>query len=482
MSPFYRRLLLWFCAANIATLLISVVATRHLTFLAYHREPDWAALAEQADAFYIHGGPKELSAWAEDQWQRGINATLFEDGRDLLPPRLPFEWRHGSQPDTEPGERPSFDSPPHPPPEMDSEIPPATGPRSLPPPLADHLPQLLSGDNVVLRPHPDLYLAGQSVLGSDGVKRRLIAMRTPRRGERLDALLGVQIALSLLGIGIIGWWLARGIARPVAALTVAARRMATGDLGTRVDERWTRADDEISALARDFNTMAYRVEALVTHERRVLQDISHELRSPLARLQLNLELARRGNADQFERAEREIVRLDRLLTEVLALARLEGGLPGMTREPCDLAELAAARIDETRSTVGTSELRLDAKPGVIVSGSAALLERALDNLLANAVKYGGNGTIDIVARADGDHAQLIVRDHGAGVASADIDALFRPFFRGVNAAGSEGQGLGLAVVARIAHAHGGDVAAENADGGGLVVTLRLPLAPPTAKR
>jgi signal transduction histidine kinase len=472
MSPFFRRLLLWFWAANVATLLISVLATHHLAFLAYGGEPDWAALAEQANATYIHGGAPALADWAEVQRRRGILAALFEGRRNLLPPRSDF-----GPPDTSP--------PSEPPPEASPSgpAPPLRepgGPPPLPHPLMDHLWQLLDGDNIVLRPRPNLYLAGQSVTGSDGVRRRLVAMRAPRPGERLDLLLGVQIALSLLIIGIVGGWLARGIAQPVAALSTAARRMATGDLTARVEQHWTQGKDEIGRLAGDFNAMAERIEALVTHERRVLQDISHELRSPLARLHLNMELARRGNAEQLDRAEREVMRLDRLLSEVLALARLEGGLPGMTREACDLGAIAAQRIEEARLLPGAPELRLEAQTGVVVDGSVVLLERALDNLLSNAIKYGGNGVVDITVRSDGDDACVTVRDCGAGVAAEDTGALLRPFFRGSNASGSEGQGLGLAVVARIAQAHGGTISAGNAESGGFVATLRLPLAKPPA--
>jgi signal transduction histidine kinase len=322
------------------------------------------------------------------------------------------------------------------------------------------------------------------VIGSDGVPRQFVALRAPRPREQLRQLLAVQIVSSLLVLGVLGWFLARGIARPVRALSDATRRMSAGELDARVAQRWTRGSDEIGALARDFNAMATRIEALIANQRGVLQDISHELRSPLARLQLHLELARRESTaarPQLDRAESEIARLDRLLTEILALTRLEAGLPGMRREPCELTALARERIAERQSAAAAMprQIALEASSPVWVSGSAPLLERALDNLLDNAIKYGCTAP-DTPARVlvriqqVGERAELRVRDHGPGVAEADLPSLFRAFYRGHNSAGQDGQGLGLAVVARIAGAHGGTVQAHPAAGGGLEVVVQLP--------
>ncbi len=442
MRSFYSRVLLWFCLANLATLVVSVSVSEMLAHRVYGNEPDWVALATTADERYIAGGEAALQEWQSQTSEEHIDVWLFEGRRNLTPRRPPMG------------------------------------------PLGDMLPTLLNSNDIVLHPRPELYIAAQLVTGSDGIERRMVAERAPRPREHLRRLLRLQMALSLLAIGVVGWFITRGIARPIRALSVATRHMADGALSTRVDERWTRAQDEVGALARDFNTMAARIEALIDHERGVLQDVSHELRSPLARLQLHLELARRASPaplPQLERADAEIVRLDRLLTEILALTRLEAGLPGMTREPVDLSALARARVAEAANGSPALEANIDAPKAVFVSGSAPLLERALDNLLANALKYGHQPDeaavrIDLSVHTSGHRALLRVRDHGPGVADADLASLFRPFFRGANAGGSQGQGLGLAVVARIAAAHGGEVQARNVPGGGLEVSVQLPLA------
>ena len=440
MSPLYRRLLLWFFVANMATLLVSVLVTERIARRAYGVELDWPALAQTADATYIKGGRAALQDWAAMmRREEHVQVTLFENGVNLL------DW------------------------------PPI-------PPLMHHLPQLLASDSIVLRPAPEMLLVGQKIVGSDGVPRQLVVLRGPKpQHARIELLLLVQILLSMLVIGGVGWWVARSIARPVAALQQAAQRMAAGDLSSRVGGRFPQARDELGLLAREFDHMAGRIEALVAHERGVLQDVSHELRSPLARLQLILELARQesgsGAVAHFERAEHEIARLDLLIGELLALSRMEGDLPGMTRDPVDLAALAGECLAEAELDAAAHDiqLRLDVAGLLETSGNAQLLARALDNLLSNAIKYAAGGEVLLRLARNGDRAELSVRDHGPGVPEADLPKLFRPFFRGANAVRAEGHGLGLAIVERIARAHGGQATAVNAPGGGLCVTLSLPL-------
>jgi two-component system, OmpR family, sensor kinase len=457
LGPLYRRLLLWFLAANIITPLVSVFVTEHIVRYSMGANPDWAALAQSADAAYIAGGTRGLQEWSDTtRRQEHVVSTLFENGHSLLDwPPLP--------PENE-GER-------GPPPERHTT--------AL---LWRTLPQLLNADSIVLRPTPEMILVGERVTGSDGVTRQMVALHGPvPQRIRRQMILGVQIALSLLAIGVVGWWVTRTIARPVAALQQAAQRVAAGDLSARVGGNYPQARDELGVLARDFDYMAERIEALVAHERSVLQDVSHELRSPLARLQLILELARQDNgaeaAAHLARADHEIGRLDLLIGELLALSRMEADLPGMTREAVDLAALAeeCMATAELDAQVHQSRMRLDAPQPLEVSGNTQLLGRALDNLLNNAIKYGGDGEIAVGLRRQGGRAELSVRDHGPGVPEEELGKLFRPFFRGANGTRAEGHGLGLAIVERVVRAHGGTVAAANAAGGGLRVTLSLPL-------
>ena len=210
--------------------------------------------------------------------------------------------------------------------------------------------------------------------------------------------------------------------------------------------------------------MAERIEALVAHDRGVLQDLSHELRSPLARLQVILELAHhaadRNEADtHFQQAEREIARLDRMTGEMLTLSRLKGDLPGMEREPVELAVVLEECVATLQMHADGRDVSLQLAHGSapIVAGSAVLLRRAIENLISNAIKFSPYGSrVRVELRAQDGDAIVEVRDHGPGVAAEELSLLFRPFFRGSNARLAEGHGLGLTLVQRVAMAHGGE--------------------------
>jgi signal transduction histidine kinase len=164
--------------------------------------------------------------------------------------------------------------------------------------------------------------------------------------------------------------------------------------------------------------------------------------------------------------------------EMLALSRLEGGLPGMEREPVDVAAIArecAAKAELEASARGI-RLHAAAEAPAWISGSGQLIERALDNLLGNAIKYSpADGSVELAVQAAGGRVDVLVRDHGPGVPEAELAQLFRPFFRGSNAPKADGHGLGLAIVQRVAQVHGGEATARNVEGGGLEVRLTLPL-------
>ena len=451
MNPFrsslYWRLLGWFCAANLVVLFVGGVLAQRFIEYTTAVEIDWAALAQDADQTYQQGGEPALDAWSRQQRHEGIDATLFEQGRPLSPMRMG---------------------------------------RLIPRDLSTWL---AAGHDVLVQPRPGLYLAVQPVVGADGQTRQLVALSRShtrlRQHTRQTILLTVQTVLSLLLIGLIGWWVARSVARPVAALRAATRRVAAGELSARVDWQGGSARDELAQLAGDFDAMAERIEALVAHDRGVLQDLSHELRSPLARLQLILDFAQRSKdaaeaARYFQQAEDEIARLDRMTGEMLALSRLEGGLPGMQAEPVELTELARACIAQAQLEASARgiTLALDAATPAVVLGNAQLLERALDNLIGNASKFSPADTrITLSVAQDGTQAELRVRDQGPGVPDDELASLFRPFFRGSNAARADGLGLGLGIVQRVVRVHGGHVEARHAPGGGLEVSMRLPLAP-----
>ena len=445
-TSLYWRLLVGFCVANLLVLFLGGLLARRFVEFTTTVEINWAALAQDADQAYERGGRDGLAEWAAQQRKQGVEATLLEHGQPLYPIRLNETVR------------------------------------SL-------LPSWIATDrSIVMQPRPGYYVAFQQITGEDGQTRQLLAMSRShvrlRPQTREKIYLAMQLLLSLLFIGLVGWWVARSVARPVEALRRATRRMAEGELSARVGRQGGLAHDELAQLAGDFDIMAARIEALVAHDRGVLQDLSHELRSPLARLQLILDLARRSaNATEaipyFQQAEAEVARLDRMLGEMLALSRMEGGLPGMQRERVDLTDVVRNGVEQSRLEADARrvDLRLASEAPVMVSGNAMLLERALENLLANAIKYSpAGGIVEVTLRSEQQFAELVLRDHGPGVPEAELASLFRPFFRGSNAARAEGHGLGLAIVQRVVEVHGGTIEVHNAEGGGLQVRLRLPLA------
>ncbi|WP_130618328.1 sensor histidine kinase [Dyella amyloliquefaciens] len=451
MSPFksslYWRLLVSFCAVNLLALLFGGFLTQRFIEYGTAVEINWASLAQSANEAYENGGSSALIEWSLQQRREGIEATLYENDEALAPIHM-SSWMRGS--------------------------------------LQDWLDEKR---DMVLQPWPNIYVAVQQVNSSDGHTRQLVAVsRTHSRMRpqtRQTIFLASQAVLSLLFIGLVGWWVARSVARPVEAIRQATRRMASGVLSARVGSEGQRANDELAQLARDFDAMAVRIEALVAHERSVLQDLSHELRSPLARLHLILDLARRSETPEaaaryFGQAEQEISRLDHMTGEMLALSRLESGIPGENRERIDVTALLqeCMRRADVEAHARRIVLSMASSAPAIVSGSTLLLERAFDNLIANAIKFSPEGgTVELAANPIQRHVLCTVRDHGPGVPEAELPSLFRPLFRGSNASRAEGHGLGLAIVQRVARAHGGDIEARNAEGGGLLVALTLPLAP-----
>ena len=312
----------------------------------------------------------------------------------------------------------------------------------------------------------------------------------------------LQVAAIGLITGLFCYGLARYLAAPVGKIRMAAQRLAEGDLSARVERnRFPRGQDELTRLARDFNTMATRLENLVTAQNRLLGDVSHELRTPLTRLNLALELARRGDEVKREaalaRIERESNRLDELIRELLTLSRLENGLPASNLDqPLDLAALASevaadAEFEAQNAGRGVRVVYQGAEQGVMTRGDAELLRRALENLTRNALRHTRNESrveIELKTLTNGTHngnggaargLVLQVCDQGPGVPAAELEAIFRPFYRvegaRERAEADRGTGLGLAIAERAVSAHGGQIVARNRAEGGLCVSIELPI-------
>jgi signal transduction histidine kinase len=290
-------------------------------------------------------------------------------------------------------------------------------------------------------------------------------------GGLLRPLLFVAVVLGV--VALVSRPLARRLSRPLERLTDAARRLGGGDLSARAPtpgrgRRWRRghaASDEITELTRAFNEMAERVERLVRGQKELLANVSHELRSPLARLRMTLALLPRdgGSDARLADAERDLAELDQLIDDVLATARLDAtGLPTRVAE-IDAPGLLAGLAERARHdpAVAGQAVHVAEGPPLTLVADEALLRRALWNLVENAAKYGAP-PITLAAQADGERVVFSVSDEGPGIAPAARERVLDPFYR-VDAARTPGGtvpagvGLGLTFARRVAEVHGGTI-------------------------
>lgn len=301
---------------------------------------------------------------------------------------------------------------------------------------------------------------------------------------------GVGILIAVLTSGLVCFLLARYLTSPVARLRAATQRLASGDLTARAGELGSRRSDEIAQLVRDFDGMASRIENLVNAQSRLLNDISHELRSPLARLNVALGLARqRSNKEvdgAIDRIELEANRLNELIGRLLVLARMEGGADSPTKAPVHLAELIRNIVDDADFEAQGRNCRVHCEitEDAVVLGNAQLLHSAIENVVRNAMRYTPERTeveirLEQIDTPQGADAVIRVIDQGPGVPEESLDKLFRPFYRldDSRVRQTGGVGLGLSITERAIRLHQGSVRAANRPGGGgLVVELRLPVA------
>jgi signal transduction histidine kinase len=241
--------------------------------------------------------------------------------------------------------------------------------------------------------------------------------------------------------------------------------------------------DELGALGKGFDSMAKRLQALVEGQQRLLHDVSHELRSPLARLQAAMDLLQQqpDRASYFiARMERESERMDRLIGELLTLARLDAGMFETQEEIFELNEVLEAIAEDAVFEAQTRECRVVVENAqtLSVEGNPDLLHRAIENIVRNALRHspeGGLITISAKRASEKSHLSLVIADEGDGVPEDEINSIFEPFFRSAKADRFTGYGLGMAITRQIVEAHNGRVRAENAKQGGLVVTIELPI-------
>ncbi len=299
---------------------------------------------------------------------------------------------------------------------------------------------------------------------------------------RAAILLGAATLASLLFAFLLAWY----FSRPIRALRQAFEAASGGDLAPRFGRPEARRGDELSDLGRDFDRMTDRLRQLIDGQTRLLHDVSHELRSPLARLQAAIGLAHQQPeqmATSMERIERECVRMDKLVGELLTLSRLEAGAPHPMSEDISMADLIDEIIGDASFEAAACRRRVVLSGGadVLVRGQADLLGRAIENVVRNAIKHSpvdGVVLLELAARDGGRVLAITVSDRGSGVAPAELESIFTPFFRSADKHNTtEGHGLGLAIARHVVQAHGGAIEAANRDGGGLCVVIVLPVAP-----
>ena len=454
MHSLYWRIFLAFWAALalilVGTVTVAVNATSHRTDRPWVQRGQLYAQAARA---FESGGPEALTGWLHSLPSEPFGRTFVvgPDGREMLG-------------------------------------------RPLPPALSAAAGGTVAGGARPTTPGAIAPIGGALVLVTAGGTTYHVVIGPVRDSPRLFGELeqpGVPFAILAIALAVsaaVCFVLARYLASPVDRLRIATRQMAAGDLNVRVQPALRRRQDDLGLLAADLDAMAERLRQLLEARQQLLRDVSHELRSPLARLQLALSLARRerGEAERhLARIGSEADRLEQLIARTLKLVRLERPAHALEQLRVDVGELLHQIVADVAIEADDRGCRveLDAGAGLVVSGDPELLRSAFENVIRNAVRYSpGGATVAIRAhrgRLEGadDAVQVNVHDRGPGVPEKDLGLIFEPFYR-VDAArehrSAGGEGLGLAIAARAVALHGGRITARNLEGGGLALTVTLP--------
>lgn len=340
----------------------------------------------------------------------------------------------------------------------------------------DSAGQLLAGAPV---PQP---VYEQSVISQDGATLSLRSSGSPGHHDRRKLGRLIPLIVGTLMSALFSAYLAYYLAWPLAYLKRAMGEVALGRFEARVKPMMGRRRDEIVDLAEDCDRMANQLKLLVEAQQQLLHDISHELRSPLTRMQVAIGLLQQDPArgEMVGRIQRESVRMDTLIEALLTLARLQGRPESIEREPVDIVELLAVIVEDARfeAQMKDCQVRLQAGPAFISRVSGELLYRCFENVIRNAVRYTRPATTVLVSaevNPDTGCLTVLITDQGAGVESLRLHSMFQPFERGVSAS-DNGFGLGLAIASRAVYLHGGTIEARNEPGGGLTVEINLPQA------
>jgi two-component system OmpR family sensor kinase len=482
--------LFWIAMAIIVAGSIAVtftVAAREYESREFQRRP---AIAIEASEVLAKSGVGALRTWLRANSHAMADRDLYiigPDGADILGRPLSesaarrLQFFRESISDAEQG------GPLGPPPGTAAgpplgAAPPGDGPAGAGPGPGGPAPRGLTPRN--FRPQRVL----PQIVAPDGTAYTVLLV--PRRPSIFGALSLPGISARIFGIALVvsafaSWWLAQHLSAPIRRMQEGARALAGERLDVRVSAGLDGRKDEVAVLAREFDAMADRLRANRSALTRLLGDISHELRSPLARMRLALGLARQPSADnarQLDRMEREIERLDVLISQVLKLARLNGTDIPFEREPFDVDEMIDEVVRDAafEGTAKGCKVQTVGAAHSVVSGNRELLRSAIENVLRNAVRYSPEGApVEVAVERGTAGLTISVRDRGPGVPAGELERIFEPFYRVAESRDrdSGGEGIGLAITSQVMKAHGGTARADNRAGGGFEVQLNLP---PTA--
>ena len=338
--------------------------------------------------------------------------------------------------------------------------------------------------NIELRRMPEQTIAAKKILLDNGQIYYYIIEykrppRTPFLTEAKNRILQILAVIFTAGLGC--FWLARYLSSPIGKLRTATQKLAGGDLQTRVADEIGDRHDELAALAKDFDEMAERIENLINSQKRLSRDVSHELRSPLARLNVALELAKtksNGDANKLlDRIERESKILNEMISQILTLSKLESQSETIEKHDINIGKLVERVVADAdfEAQNQNKKVEITENSDAKIFGNENLLRSAVENVLRNAVRYAKDKVEVSVNGAEGETV-IKIRDNGGGVPTEELEKLFTPFHRVAEARErkSGGVGLGLAIAEQAVHAHKGKIRAENAESGGLIVEIKLP--------
>lgn len=295
----------------------------------------------------------------------------------------------------------------------------------------------------------------------------------------------LRAGLAFIVSGLVCYFLTRYLTTPILRLRAIAQLISAGQLGMRAEAKLELRRDEFGDLVRDFNLMASKSENLISSQRQLLYDVSHELRSPLARMNVALDLLHRrvGEDPALRHMETDLKILNEMITRLLTVAKLDAANALQSRARVNLTELVSSiAVDvEFEAQEKGNRVIVVSEAAVVILGDPSLLRSAVENVLRNAMRYTEPGTaVEVVLQATpatgSNEAIIAVRDHGTGVSIDELTNIFKPFYRVTDGRGSEstGAGLGLAITERIVMLHEGRIRATNDPSGGLCVEMVFP--------